>query len=280
LRQISTKTIIPQIAELTQNTATYLRPDIELFYKKIYKNLKNPKEKLFLGKLLENAKLAKKNQIPYCQDTGQAIIFCEIGQDVHITDGDLEKAIQKGVKIGSKNGNLRQSIVADPLIRKNTKTNTPVIVHYKIVKGQKLKFSLLCKGFGSENKGKVAMLNPTASIDDIKNFVLSVIKEAGANACPPFFIGIGLGGTMDLATTMAKEALLKKINKKNPKKHLAKLENDLLKAANNTGLGVLGFGGDFTVITVKIKESACHIAGLPVAVNIGCHAVRTGEIII
>ncbi|MCP4049107.1 MAG: fumarate hydratase [bacterium] len=280
MRNISTTVITEKVSDLVKVTALYLRPDIMDFFKNAIIKEKDENAKKNLLKLIENAVTAQDKKVPYCQDTGFEIIFCEIGQEVHITDGSLDAAIQEGIKKGSKDGFLRQSIVEDPIIRKNTATNTPGIINYSIVEGDKIKFSCIAKGFGCENKGQVSMLNPTASINDIKDFVLKVIKEAGPNACPPFFIGIGLGGTMDKACELAKKALLEPVGKHNKKKHLATLEKEILTEANNLNTGPLGLGGNLSCIDIKIKEYACHIAGLPVAVNIGCHAVRTKTIVI
>ena len=279
IRTIQTKEISKIVEKLVIDTALYLRPDVLRFYKKAMQNETNEQAKFVLNNLIENAKLAKKNKVPYCQDTGMEIIYCEIGQDVHIAGGSLEKALNKGVQTASKKAYLRQSVVKDPIQRENTKTNTPALTHYKIVPGTKLKLSCIAKGFGSENKGQVKMLNPTASIQTIQDTILEIIENAGANACPPFLVGVGLGGTMDKACELAKEALLLPLGKRHKKTHLAQLENDLVKAANKLNIGPLGFGGKTTVMDIKIKEYATHIAGLPVAVNIGCHAVRTKTII-
>jgi fumarate hydratase subunit alpha len=278
MRTITTKEITKIVQDLVIDTALYLRPDVLRFYQQAIKKETNPRVKFIFEQLIKNAKLAKKNKVPYCQDTGLEIIYCEIGQDIHITGGSLEKAIQSGVKQASKAAYLRQSIVNDPILRENTQTNTPALIHYKIVPGAKIKFTCLAKGFGCENKGAVKMLNPTADIHTIKETILEIIKNAGANACPPFLVGIGLGGTMDKACSLAKEAICQPLGKRHAKAHLAELEEDLTSAANKLNLGPLGFGGKTTVMDVKIKEYATHIAGLPVAVNIGCHAVRSKSI--
>ncbi|MFC1751823.1 fumarate hydratase [Thermoproteota archaeon] len=278
LRSISAGIITQKTAELVENTALYLRQDILDFYKHALNKAENKNEKLVLYSLIQNAKIARDKKLPYCQDTGMEIIFCDIGQDVHIINGELESAIQEGIRLGSKNAYLRQSIVADPLIRTNTGTNAPGIIHFKIVPGNKIKLSCIAKGFGCENKGKAVMLNPTANAEDIKEFVISVIKEAGPNACPPFFVGIGIGGTMDKACELAKRTQLQPLGKRHAKPHLAKLETEILEKANTLPIGPLGLGGKLTCLDVKILDYPCHIAGLPVAVNIGCHAVRTGEI--
>jgi fumarate hydratase subunit alpha len=280
MRNISTNEITDIVAKLTKDTALYLREDVLAFYNNALNQETEERAKAVLSGFIQNAKIAKEKKVPYCQDTGFEVIFCEIGQDVHINDGSLEEAIQEGVKIGSKEGFLRQSIVEDPINRKNTKTNTPAIVHYSVVPGNTMKFSCIAKGFGCENKGQVAMLNPTATTKEIQEFVIQVISKAGPNACPPFLVGIGLGGTMDKACELAKKALLLTIGERNKKAHLAKMEIDILEAANKLDIGPLAFGGKTTCMDVKIKEYACHIAGLPVAVNLGCHALRTKTIII
>lgn len=278
MRKISIHTIIESVAKLVEDTALYLRADVYAFYQNAYASETHPDAKYILGKLLENADLARTKKVPYCQDTGLEVIFCEIGQNVLITDGSLETAIQDGVALGSKRGYLRQSIVQDPILRDNTLTNTPVVIHYKIVLEDTLTFSCIAKGFGSENKGSVTMMNPTATASDIQTVIIESVKKAGTSACPPFLIGVGIGGTMDKACELAKEALLLPIGLRNSKSHYADLEETLIKAINNLNIGPLGFGGGLTVMDLKIKEYPTHIAGLPVAVNIGCHAVRTGSI--
>ena len=227
---------------------------------------------------LENAKIASKGVFPLCQDTGTAVLFVEIGQQLQI-EGSLEKALQDGIKKGFEKNYLRKSIVSEPLFeRKNTKTNTPAIIHYKIVNGDKLKITLMLKGGGAENKSQIKMFNPTASKQEIIDFILSVINEAGASACPPFVIGIGLGGNFETAPMLAKKALLR--NKPNGNLNYKKLEQEILTKINKTNIGPQGFGGKITALKVYIEYAPCHIASLPCAINICCHSSRHAGVIL
>lgn len=280
IRYIEAKTITKKTAELVQNTATYLRPDALKAFKSALKTETSTPSKTILNYLIKNAELAKKNNTPCCQDTGLEILYCELGEQVLIKNGHWKSALQKGIKLGSKQGCLRQSVVSDPLIRINTKTNAPGLIHFDLVPGNQIKITCLSKGFGCENKGQIKMFNPTASIDEIKTFILDSIAAAGSNACPPFLIGIGMGGTLDHACDLAKRAQLTPIGKRNSKPHLAKFEQALLKAANALNIGPLGLGGKTTCLDIKILAAPTHIAGLPVAVNIGCHAIRSQSITI
>ena len=277
MRVIKNNLIINNVAELCKKAAYILPSDI-------LKDLQNAKkqEKGLTKKILEltikNAKIAKKGIFPLCQDTGTAVLFVEIGQEIQI-EGSLEKALQDGIKKGFKKNYLRKSIVKEPLFtRKNTKTNTPAIIHYKIVKGNKLKISLMLKGGGAENKSQIKMFPPTASKEEIIDFILSVVKQAGSNACPPFVIGIGLGGNFESVALLAKQALLR--NKPNKNKKYKEFEEEIKKQINKTNIGAQGLGGKITALKVFIEYAPCHIASLPCAVNICCHSCRHAKIIL
>ncbi|NQT89686.1 MAG: fumarate hydratase [Candidatus Omnitrophica bacterium] len=279
MRKISSDKIRNAVAELAVRANVSLRKDILEALKKAQRSETKPLAKKTLALLIENAKIAESEFIPICQDTGMAVVSCEIGQDVHVK-GDLTKAINEGIKQGYKKGHLRKSVVSDPLIRKNTKTNTPCVIHFKIVSGGALKLTVLPKGFGSENKSRLIMLKPTDTDKEIIGFVISVVKAAGADACPPFILGIGIGGTLDKAAHLAKEATLRPIHKPNPKSHLGRIEKQILSAANKTGIGPAGLGGKTTCLGVNILSFPTHIAGLPVCVNISCHAMRSASAVI
>ena len=226
-----------------------------------------------LEKLIENYEIADKKGVPICQDTGVACVFIEIGQEVFI-NGDLNEAINEGVRQGYEEGYLRKSVVADPLRRKNTGDNTPAMIYYDIVTGDKLKITVAPKGFGSENMSRVTMLRPSDGIDGVKAFVLETVEKAGANPCPPIVVGVGIGGTFDKVTLLAKKALMLPINEKNEDPFYAALESGLLESINALGIGPQGFGGRTTALAVKILTMPTHIAGLPVAVNLNCHVAR------
>ena len=226
-----------------------------------------------LGKIIENYEIAGRDGVPICQDTGVVCVFVEIGQDVRVI-GDLGEAINEGVRRGYDEGYLRKSVVADPLRRKNTGDNTPAMIYYNIVSGDKLKITVAPKGFGSENMSRIAMLRPSDGIDGVKAFILKTIEEAGANPCPPIVVGVGIGGTFDKAALLAKKALLLPVDAVNENPFYADLEDELLKLINALGIGPQGFGGRTTALAVKILTMPTHIAGLPVAVNLNCHVAR------
>lgn len=239
------------------------------------KNEKNPVGKRILAALTDNLDAAKELRVPICQDTGMAVVFAEIGQDVHITGGGFEKAVNEGVAEAYTEGYLRASVVKDPVFnRENTKNNTPAIIHTRIVDGDKIKITAVPKGFGSENMSAIKMFNPSATREDIIGFVVDTVKNAGSNPCPPIFVGVGIGGTFDYAPILAKNALARGINTENPNPDYAKLEKDILARVNALGIGPQGFGGDTTALGVNIEYYPTHIAGLPVAVNINCHVMR------
>lgn len=231
--------------------------------------------------LLKNAEIAEKERIPICQDTGMVIVWLHIGQEVHLTDGDVNEAVQQGVREGYTENYLRASVVDDPLFhRKNTKDNTPAVIYTDIVPGDEVRIQIMAKGFGSENKSRIVMLTPADGIEGVRNFVLDTIQQAGPNACPPFIVGVGIGGTFDSCAKMAKEALLRPLNESNPDPDYAALEDDLLKRANALHVGPQGFHGNTTALKVQIKEAPTHIAGLPCAVNMCCHVCRHAEVVI
>ena len=277
MRVIKSKEIINTVADLCRQAAYILPADI---LKEIQTAAQKEKglTKKILELTLQNADIAKGQIFPLCQDTGTAVLFAEIGQEVQI-DGPLENALQEGIKKGFKENYLRKSIVLDPLFnRKNTKTNTPAIIHYKIVKGNKLKLQLILKGGGAENKSQIKMFNPTATKQEIIDFIVSVAKTAGANACPPFVIGVGLGGNFDYAAQLSKQALLR--DKPNKNKNYRALEQEILTAINKTNIGAQGFGGKITALKVLVEYAPCHIASLPCAVNICCHSARKAKAVL
>lgn len=230
--------------------------------------------KQILGKLEENLKIAGEEMIPICQDTGMAVVFVEIGQDVHIEGGNLEEAVNNGIRKGYINGYLRKSVVSDPLIRNNTGDNTPAVIYYEIVPGDKLKLTLAPKGFGSENMSRIFMLKPADGEEGVKNAILTAVKDAGPNACPPMVVGVGIGGTFEKCALMAKKALTRPVNEHSSVEWVCKMENELLEKINETGIGPAGLGGSTTALAVNINTYPTHIAGLPVAVNICCHVNR------
>lgn len=274
MRKISVNIIRDIIRELSLEVAFSMGDDIRGL---ILEKRKTERSELgvdILDKLILNSEIALEKNIPTCQDTGMAVIFVEIGQEVHFTGGNLTDAINEGVRQGYKAGHLRKSVVEDPLRRVNSGDNTPAVIHYDIVPGDKVKVIFSAKGFGSENMSRSVMLRPTASVDDIISFVRETVEIAGPNACPPVFVGIGLGGTLDKAAVLAKKALTRNANDKNKDPYYAELEKKCLDSINNLGIGPQGLGGDTTALAVKIETFPTHIAGLPLVVNLNCHAVR------
>ncbi len=230
-----------------------------------------------LGELLKNLTIAKESQIPICQDTGMAVIFLQIGQDVNLTDMFIEDAINEGVREAYDEGYLRKSVVANSLDRVNTKDNTPAVIHYEIVTGDEIKISAMAKGFGSENMGKIKMLNPSDGKEGVVNFVVDAVSQAGSNPCPPIIVGVGMGGTMEKSAILAKKALLRPLGEKSSDISIMKLEEEILQKVNALGIGPQGFGGNCTALAVHIEHYPTHIAGLPVAVNLNCHVARHRE---
>ena len=274
MRTINVTQITKTIKEMCIEANHYLTPDMKKALENAADNEKTPLGKQILNQLQENLKIAGDDMIPICQDTGMAVIFMEIGQDVHFEGGTLEDAINEGVRQGYTDGFLRKSVVKDPLIRENTKDNTPAIIHYEITAGEQVKITVAPKGFGSENMSRVFMLKPADGIDGVKDVILTAVKDAGPNACPPMVVGVGIGGTFEKCALMAKKALTRPINEHSDISYIKELEEELLDKINRTGIGPGGLGGTTTALAVNINTYPTHIAGLPVAVNICCHVNR------
>ena len=277
MRKIHVKKIKDTVRELSLSANFNLRKDIENALKKAAKKEKNKNAAHILNVLLENARIARQERRAICQDTGIVSVYARIGSDVKFTGGDFEKAVQNGVKEAYKKGFLRKSVVKSPIARINTFTNTPALLYVELVKGKALEIIVMPKGFGSENKSRIKMLKPTEGKKEIISFILDAVKAAGADACPPYVLGIGLGGTFDKAAALSKRALTYPLNKKNSKTYLRKLEKDILKKVNKLKIGPMGLGGNATCLGLNILESPTHIAGLPVAVNVSCHATRSAR---
>lgn len=274
MRTIHTEAIIKNIKEMCIEANYYLSGDMEKAVLESIENEKSTLGKQVLGQLKENIEIAKEDQIPICQDTGMAIVFVKIGQDVHIEGMLLEDAINEGIRQGYEEGYLRKSVVGDPLIRENTKDNTPGIIHYEIIPGEKIEITVAPKGFGSENMSRVYMLKPSDGIDGVKNAVLETVKLAGPNACPPMVLGVGIGGSFEKCTYLAKKALTRNLNDHSNIEYIKNLEYELLNTINKSGIGPGGLGGTTTALAVNIETFPTHIAGLPVAINICCHVNR------
>jgi fumarate hydratase subunit alpha len=279
MREIHVDDIRDNVAQICIDAAYYVSDDVMTAFDRALETETVPTAKEIIGLLKENARIAREEGIPLCQDTGIAIFFVEIGQDLRIKNGFLADAINDGVRKGYKEGLLRKSVV-DPLSRKNTGDNTPAIIYTELVPGDKLRISFMPKGAGSENMSVIRMLRPTEGIEGIKSFVLECVQRAGANPCPPVVIGVGIGGDFEKAALLAKKALLRPVGSPNPKLELASLEEMLLKTVNKTGIGPEGLGGRVTAMSVHVESFPCHIASLPVAVNINCHAARHKTIIL
>ncbi|WP_163195148.1 fumarate hydratase [Clostridium thermarum] len=277
MREINISEVIEVVKRLCIEANYNISEDIQRGLEKSMDVEKEELPKDILNKILINSKIAKEEAIPMCQDTGMACVFIELGQDVHICGGSLEEAINEGVRRGYEEGYLRKSVVKDPIHRVNTRDNTPAIINYEIKPGDKLKITVAPKGFGSENMSQLKMLKPSDGIEGIKDFVLKTVIEAGSNPCPPIVVGVGIGGTFDRAALLAKKALLRPIDKRNSDSYYESIERELLKRINETNIGPQGFGGVTTALAVNIETYPTHIAGLPVAVNINCHATRHAE---
>ena len=277
MRTIHVDEITKNIKEMCIEANHYLSPDMNVAMKKALDDETSFLGKQILGQLQENLKIAAEDMIPICQDTGMAVIFMEIGQEVHFEGGLLEDAINEGVRQGYIEGYLRKSVVGDPLIRKNTNDNTPAIIHYKIVEGKNIKIKVAPKGFGSENMSRVFMLKPSDGIEGVKNAVLQAVKDAGPNACPPLVVGVGVGGTFEKCAILAKEALTREAGKHSDIPYIEEMEKELLQKINGLGIGPGGLGGKITALAVNINTYATHIAGLPVGINICCHVNRHAE---
>ncbi len=269
------------VEKLCIEANTVLRPDVlEALKESCRKEEEGSLSKKMLGVLLSNARIAKEKGLPLCQDTGIAAVFIDMGRDVVVNEGDIILAVNNGVEKAYKEGYFRKSVVEDPILRNNTGTNTPAVIHVDIVEGDRMSISVMPKGFGSENKSRIKMMNPTCGPDDIVDFCVEAVRKAGPDACPPYVLGIGLGGTIEWCAYLAKKALLRPVNSEHPKPHIAEMERRIKEKANTLEIGVMGLGGLTTVMGVNIEEASTHIAGLPVAVNISCHALRSASAVI
>ena len=281
MHEIKANQIKNKVKELFLRANFYTNPDLRQRLKKALEEENSPIGKYVLKMIIENNKIASREEVPICQDTGLAVIFVEVGQEVHLVDGDFAGAISQGVKEAYQEGYLRKSVVDDPVFeRKNTKTNTPAIIYTDIVPGDKIKLLVTPKGFGSENMSTIAMLKPADGEKGIVDFVVETVKKAGPNPCPPTIIGVGIGGTIDKAMVIAKKATTRKIGQSNKNSKYATLEKEILTKINNLGIGPAGLGGNITSLAVHIDYLPTHIAGMPVAVNVCCHAARHAEGII
>ncbi|MDE6941076.1 MAG: fumarate hydratase [Lachnospiraceae bacterium] len=279
MKTIDVSEITRNIREMCIEANHYLTSDMECALKNAVTTEKSPLGKQILSQLQDNLQIAGDDMIPICQDTGMAVIFMEIGQDVHFEGGNLEDAVNEGVRQGYADGFLRKSVVKDPLIRENTRDNTPAVIHYEMTTGDSVKITVAPKGFGSENMSRVFMLTPADGIEGVKNAILTAVKDAGPNACPPMVVGVGVGGTFEKCALLAKKALTRPINEHSDIPYVREMEAELLEKINRTGIGPGGLGGTTTALAVNINTYPTHIAGLPVAINICCHvnrhAVRT-----
>ena len=274
MRELDVKVITENIKEMCIEATHFLTEDMKNVLDDSVTKEESPLGKQILQQLQENLQIAGDEMIPICQDTGMAVVFIKVGQDVHFTGGNIEDAINEGVRQGYTEGYLRKSVVKDPIIRENTKDNTPAIIHYSIVEGNDVEITVAPKGFGSENMSRIFMLKPADGIDGVKNAILTAVKEAGPNACPPMVVGVGIGGTFEKCALLAKEALTRNINEQSKIPYVKELEEEMLEKINCLGIGPGGLGGSITAFAVNIETYPTHIAGLPVAVNICCHVNR------
>lgn len=274
MRTIDVSEITRNIKEMCIEANHFLSKDMDIALKNAVKTEESPLGRQILDQLQENLQIAAKDMIPICQDTGMAVIFMEIGQEVHFEGGRLEDAINEGVRQGYTEGFLRKSVVGDPILRENTKDNTPAIIHYSIVEGDKVKIKVAPKGFGSENMSRVFMLKPADGIKGVKNAILTAVKDAGPNACPPMIVGVGVGGTFEKCALMAKEALTREVGSHSDIPWVKELEEEMLDKINRLGIGPGGLGGTTTALAVNVNTYPTHIAGLPVGINICCHVNR------
>lgn len=274
MRSVDVSIVTKNIKEMCIQANHFLSEDMDIAMKNAVETEKAPLGKQILTQLQENLKIAGEDMIPICQDTGMAVVFIEVGQEVHFEGGSLTDAINEGVRQGYVEGYLRKSVVGDPIIRENTKDNTPAVIHYNIVPGDKVKIKVAPKGFGSENMSQIRMFKPSAGLQGIKDFILEVVETAGPNPCPPMVVGVGIGGTFDKAALLAKKALMRPVDSANPDPFYADLEKEMLEKVNKLGIGPQGFGGKTTAIGLNIETMPTHIAGMPCAVNINCHVTR------
>ena len=277
MREISVQDIIKNVSEMCVEANTVLNQDVYQALEEAKKREESPIGNEILNQLTENADLAKIKNLPICQDTGMAIIFVELGQEVHICGGLLEDAINEGVRRGYVEGYLRKSVVSDPLIRVNTKDNTPAVIHYEIKAGDQLKITVAPKGFGSENMSRIYMCKPSEGVEGVKKAILETVSLAGPNPCPPRVVGVGIGGNFEKSALLAKKALLRPIGSHSEKEHIRAIEEEMLEKTNALGIGPQGLGGRTTVLGINIETYPTHIAGMPVAVNISCHVTRHVE---
>ncbi len=274
MRDVNVSEITKNIKEMCIEANHFLSEDLKKVFKNAVDSEESPLGKQVLNQLNENLSIAASDMIPICQDTGMAVIFINVGQEVHFTGGDITDAINEGVREGYVEGYLRKSVVSDPLIRENTKDNTPAVIHYSIVPGDKVEITVAPKGFGSENMSRVFMLKPADGIEGVKNAILTAVKDAGPNACPPMVVGVGIGGTFEKCAILAKKALTRNLEEKSDIEYVRNLESEMLEKINKLGIGPGGLGGTQTALAVNIETYPTHIAGLPVAVNICCHVNR------
>jgi fumarate hydratase subunit alpha len=274
MREVSVEEITNNIAEMCIKVCHELSDDMKACLFDAYDKETSGIGKKILGQLKENLEIAKEEMIPICQDTGMAVIFLKVGQEVHFTGGDITDAVNEGVRLGYTNGYLRKSVVSDPIERVNTKDNTPAVIHYEIVPGDKVEITLAPKGFGSENMSRIFMLKPADGIEGVKKAIITAVKDAGPNACPPMVIGVGIGGTFEKCAIMAKEALTRPAGEHSSVSYIKDLEEEMLDRINELNIGPAGLGGNTTAFAVNINTYPTHIAGLPVAVNICCHVNR------
>lgn len=274
IREINVDKLTENISSMCIEANHILSEDMKCKLKEAVEKEESQLGKKILNQLQENLKIAKEDQIPICQDTGMTVVFLEVGQDVHFTGGSVEDAVNEGVRQGYVNGYLRKSVVKDPLIRENTKNNTPAVIHYSIVPGDQVKITVAPKGFGSENMSRIFMLKPADGMEGVKNAVITAVREAGPNVCPPMVVGIGIGGTFEKCALLAKQALLRNVKEHSSIPYVKEMEEELLEKINGLGIGPGGLGGRVTALAVNINTYPTHIAGLPVAVNICCHVNR------
>lgn len=274
MRRINVETITQNIKEMCIEANHFLLPDMKKVFDEAAASEESPLGRQILGQLEENLCIAGEEMIPICQDTGMAVVFIKVGQDVHLIGGSLTDAINEGVRQGYVDGYLRKSVVKDPIYRENTKDNTPAIIHYEIVEGEQVEITVAPKGFGSENMSRIFMLKPADGIEGVKDAILTAVRDAGPNACPPMVVGVGIGGTFEKCAEMAKHALTRNLEEESPVEYVRDLEKEMLEKINNLGIGPGGLGGRTTALAVNIETYPTHIAGLPVGINICCHVNR------
>ena len=274
MRRINVETITQNIKEMCIEANHFLSPDMKKVFDEAAASEESPLGRQILVQLEENLCIAGEEMIPICQDTGMAVVFIKVGQDVHLIGGSLTDAINEGVRQGYVDGYLRKSVVKDPIYRENTKDNTPAIIHYEIVEGEQVEITVAPKGFGSENMSRIFMLKPADGIEGVKDAILTAVRDAGPNACPPMVVGVGIGGTFEKCAEMAKHALTRNLEEESPVEYVRDLEKEMLETINNLGIGPGGLGGRTTALAVNIETYPTHIAGLPVGINICCHVNR------